>query len=144
MPGATSSHSGSDHCGAVADDGLSFVSAKNRAGRRVICSRSSPDVMENVDGQLIRSVPVGSDPHDQRECDGVGPLIQSAKRNLISRGDGMDEGNPFALGYPSLPAICVKQFTQGAARGVMLILADGCGAHDGRSCRRRRSLARAL
>src|SRR5690348_16142758 len=50
--------------------------AEYRAVRGVLTRRASPDVMEDVDGELFSSFPVCNESHDQREDDPMSHLVE--------------------------------------------------------------------
>ena len=65
-----------------------FIIQPNTAVQRIVVRCSPPDVMEDVERQLLGCFPVADDPHDQRKDDAVRPLVKRMKGEPISCGDG--------------------------------------------------------
>ena len=76
--------------------------AEHRAVRGVVTRRAPPDVVEDVDGELFSGFPVGRDSHDQREDDAMRPLVERMQRELVARGNRLDERRPVLLRHRSL------------------------------------------
>ena len=76
--------------------------AEHRAVRGVVTRRAPPDVMEDVDGELFSGFPVGRDSHDQREDEAMRPLVERMQRELVARGNRLDERRPVLLRHQSL------------------------------------------
>src|SRR6185503_20883544 len=68
--------------------------AEHRAVRGVITRRASPNVMEDVDGELFSGFPVRRDSHDQSEDGAMSPLVERMKRELVAPGNRLDERRP--------------------------------------------------
>ena len=76
--------------------------AEHRAVRGVVTRRAPPDVMEDVDGELFGGFPVGRDSHDQGEDEAMSPLVERMQRELVARGNRLDERRPVLLRHRSL------------------------------------------
>src|SRR5215467_14127332 len=82
--------------------GLIHDPAEHRAVRGVVTRRASPDVMKDVDGELFSGFPVGRDSDDQSEDAAVRHLVECMQRELVTRGNRLDELRPPLLRYGSL------------------------------------------
>jgi hypothetical protein len=58
--------------------------------------------MEDVDGEFFSGFPVGRDSHHQSEDDAMSPVIQRMQRELVARGNRLDERRPILLRHRSL------------------------------------------
>lgn len=58
--------------------------------------------MEDIDRELFSGFPVARDSHGQSEDDAVGHLIERMQRELVARGNRMDERRPGLLRDRSL------------------------------------------
>ena len=68
----------------------------------------SPDVVKDVDGQVVCRLPGVDDSYDEAEYQPVGALVQLAKRTLVSRGHVVDEDDPVSLGQELFGLVCVQ------------------------------------
>jgi hypothetical protein len=71
-------------------------------GSQHITRRASPDVMEDVDGELFGGLPVRRDSHDQSEDEAVSHLVERMQRELVARGNCFDECRPILLQHRTL------------------------------------------
>ena len=78
--------------------------AEHRAVGGVVARGAPPDVMEDVDGELLGGFPVGRDPHDQGEHHAMSPLVEGVQRELIARGNRLDELRPVLFRHRRLGA----------------------------------------
>src|SRR6185503_4739196 len=75
--------------------------AEHRAVRGVVTPRTSPNIMEDVDGELFSGFPVSRDSQDQSEDGAMSPLIERMKRELVARSNRLDERRPVLLRHRS-------------------------------------------
>src|SRR6185436_13933452 len=75
---------------------------KHRAVRGVVTRSSDLDVVEDIDGKLFRGFPVGRHSHDQREDEAMSHLVERMQRELVARGNRLDERRPVLLRHRSL------------------------------------------
>jgi hypothetical protein len=58
--------------------------------------------MEDVDGEFLSGFPVGGDSHDQSEYGTMRHLVEGMQRELVTRGNRLDERRPGLLSHRSL------------------------------------------
>src|SRR5688572_17623558 len=71
---------------------------ENGAASGLVPRRMSPNVVEDVDRELFRGLPVAGDAHRQRENGPARSIVECVKGNLISGRDSVDEVRPLPLG----------------------------------------------
>ncbi len=78
----------------------------------VVAGGSSPNIVKDIERQLFGGFPVAGDSHDQCEDEAMRSLVQRVQRELIARGDGLDEPDPGFLRFDSLRLVAVKNIAE--------------------------------
>jgi hypothetical protein len=79
--------------------------------------RALPDVMKDVDGELFSGFPVGRDSDDQSEGAAVRHRVERMQRQLVTRGNRLDELRPPLLRCSDTGALDLAYSTSASVTG---------------------------